>query len=50
MSACELVSFGIFFVGVECFYALSFIGFLTFGPEMHLLNPFFSVPCLAWRV
>jgi hypothetical protein len=50
MRACELISFGLFFVGVDCFFPRSFIGFLTFGPEMHLFNPFFLVPCLSWRV
>jgi hypothetical protein len=50
MRACVLVIYGLFFVGVERVFPLSYIGFVTFGPEMDFFSPFFVVFCFSWRV
>ncbi len=35
-----LVIYGLFFVGVERVFPLSYIGFVPFGPEMDFFSPF----------
>ncbi len=49
MRACVLVVYGLFVVGVERVFSLSYIGFVAFGPEMDFFSPFFVVLCLSWR-